>query len=191
MRHLLIGRQLGLKQLLLIGTYRGQDCFLNTDRLQPLSCLFAPLFPHVFSTFPRIISHYYPEQKMDVYSLISLHMGNTCVGSIFTGDEFNMYISGKGSVFRIFKESLVNSCSNWASSSCFCCHSCIWASFGCLLHHLLHFTYSCKNKVVTGSGMKQHRGKNIVASTENNNLLNVVKKYVSFMWCQHLTSVAV
>lgn len=42
MRHLLIGCQLGLKQLLLIGTYRGQDCFLNTDRLQPLPC-FLPL----------------------------------------------------------------------------------------------------------------------------------------------------
>lgn len=60
----------------------------------------------------------------------------------------------------------------------------------CIICYILA---SCKNKVVTGSEMKQHRGKNIVASTENNNLLHVVKKYVSFMWCQlaHLTSVAV
>lgn len=75
------------------------------------------IFPYHFTLLPIT--------KMDVYSLISLHMGDTCVRSILTGDEFNMCISGKGSVFKFFKGSLVNSCPNCGSSSCFCCHSCI------------------------------------------------------------------
>ena len=48
MRHLFIGHQLGLNQLILICTDKGPDCFLITDRFQ----LFAPPFLHVFNTFP-------------------------------------------------------------------------------------------------------------------------------------------
>ena len=42
MRHLFIGHQLGLNQLILICTDKGPDCFLITDRFQLLSWLSMP-----------------------------------------------------------------------------------------------------------------------------------------------------
>ncbi len=57
-RHLFTGHQLGLNQLILISTDKGQDCFLITDRFQlclGFPCLFAPPFIHAFNTFPCVI----------------------------------------------------------------------------------------------------------------------------------------
>ncbi len=42
MRHLFIGHQLELNQLILISTDKGQDCFLITDRFQLVSWLSMP-----------------------------------------------------------------------------------------------------------------------------------------------------
>src|SRR4029434_8708663 len=42
MRHIFIGYQLGLNQLIFICTDKGPDCFLITDRFQLLSWLSVP-----------------------------------------------------------------------------------------------------------------------------------------------------
>ncbi len=50
----------GLKQLILISTDEGQDCFLITDRFQLVdACLYEPRFLHVFNTCPPCVSPFY------------------------------------------------------------------------------------------------------------------------------------
>uniref|UniRef100_A0A673GK32 Neuronal acetylcholine receptor subunit beta-2-like n=1 Tax=Sinocyclocheilus rhinocerous TaxID=307959 RepID=A0A673GK32_9TELE len=63
MRHLFIGHQLGLNQLILISTDKGQDCFLITDRFQLVSWLSMPFCTSLSScsdgadTEERLVEH--------------------------------------------------------------------------------------------------------------------------------------
>jgi len=81
MRHLFIGHQFGLNQLILICTDKGQDGFLITDCLA-FPCLSAPHFLPVFITFPLChLTLLHITYFMDIYGLISLHVQTAWVVS--------------------------------------------------------------------------------------------------------------
>ncbi len=77
MRHLFIGHQLGLNQLILISTDKGQDCFLITDRFQLVSWLFMPFCTSLSSCvqyFFPVIPLYYTELNFWTYLFCFLCM---------------------------------------------------------------------------------------------------------------------
>ena len=112
MRNLFIGHQLGLIQLILICTNRGQDCFLNTDRFQlvywlpmpfytPFSSCVQYLFPLSFHFITHNFCHGHTCFDFCIYVWITWVVtdiwwkfhSNSPIGNIFTGknDAFNTY----------------------------------------------------------------------------------------------------